>query len=181
MKKRLLALMVAMAAVVSLSACGNKEVEDVVEESKNVFERLSEEADKREEERGKNVEKNKVEVENAVISTSTADVKILAYSIIPQEYEKDKNQILLFLEYTNKGEHQNSYYNGVMSAYQDGVKLNKGYAGLEYTEDNGTQIQSGVTIAVTDVFNMRNEESDIQIKYGAYGSQEEGEYILKIK
>ena len=184
MKKRNLLLILVLALSLCLGACGEKEpqtIEDAIEQSKEALETLSEQADDRDAQREKLIEKNKIDLgENVTFTGSELAVKIKACSVISwTSLGEEQEQIYLIFDHTNNGTEDTGFNSqGKIDVYQDGVAL----TGAVYLDDNWmNQIRPGTTIERKEAFVLRNKESDVVVKITELRTNESVEHTIKIK
>ncbi len=203
MIKRILVLALMLIMCVSLSACrgvgggttqNSKDYLDRIKNEEGTTEWFDdedkaaeiddEEEDKHEYSAEKAVsekEKNTVKLKDAVLSVSGAEIKIKGYSIIPSATYTGKDEIHLFIEFTNKLSRDSSFYSGTMTVYQDGITLDYAYA---ENNEGDTRLQTNISIDTEEGRLLRNSKSDIQIKFeypNENYTREEAEYTIKIK
>ena len=185
MKKRVISLILALAASVCISGCGDDDKftlptpEQSINYAKGTLNTLADQADARDLRRTQLIEQNKVKIKGgATFTLPRAEIKLNAYSIIPWEsLGQAEKQIYFLYDFTNTYE-RDSYPSSVqVIAYQDGVRLDSAV----YFDDNSSKmIKNGVSINVASAFVLNNLESDVQVKFTNSGEESE-EYTIKLK
>lgn len=182
MKKRSLVLCLALALSFCLSSCGKEAtVEEKIEQGKSAIDTLSKQADEKDAKRNKLIEKNRVDLDEAIVFTgSEAEVKIKAYSIIPwTSLGEDEEQLYLIFDYTNNADEDDYFHmQGDLVAYQDGITL----TGALYLDDYATSaIRPGKTVERMEAFVLRDKKTDVELVMKDFRSDEEFESVIKIK
>ena len=183
MKKRVLALVLVMAASFCLGACGSKEptVEDVMEQSKSVMDNLSKQADERDRERQKLIDKNRVDLdEKIVLKGEKADITVKAYSIIQwNTFGTENTQMYFIFDYTNKEDKDMFFSNQIsLTGYQNGIALNV----APYFDDTATrQIAPQTKIERMEAIVLDSKDADVKLKIEEHGTDNFVEHTIKIK
>lgn len=183
MKKRVLSFILTLAMCFGLCACGDKEptAEEQIEQTKEAIEALSDNAEDKDAKRQKLINKNNVELKEAIEFTGAeVGIKVSAYSIINwEEWGDKKDQIYFAFEHTNNGTNDEYFSSQAkFDVYQDGIALAKS----GFLDENwSTQIRPGATIERMEAFNLRNKESDVVLKITEYKGNQSSEYTIKIK
>ena len=183
MKKRNLALILALAMSFCISSCGGKDrtVEEEIERGKTTVDTLTKQAEERDAKRDKLIEKNRVDLNEVIVFTgSEAEVKIKAYSIIPwTSLGEEEEQLYLIFDYTNNAEEDDYFHmQADLVAYQDGITL----TGALYLDDYATSaIRPGKTVERMEAFVLRDKKTDVELVMKDYQSGEELESVIKIK
>lgn len=184
MKKRILALFLAVITCLSLSACdGEKEAEKIekaIDESKTAMEKLSETADKKVAEKQKIFDKNKKSTDVTFSIDQEGTLKLKSYAAM--EGMLDSKVLTVVLDFTNNEPSYNqSFYNvnSYMTLYQDGAAINPFTSSLD--KEQATMIKPGATIEVITTYELRNETSDVEVECKDREGNVIGTAVLKIK
>lgn len=169
--------------ILCLCACGNKipTAEEQIEQAKDAIETLSDKAEDKDAKRQKLIDKNKVELKEAIEFTGEdVVVKVNSYSIFNwEEWGDKKDQIYFAFEHTNNGTNDQYFSSQAkFDVYQDGIALTKS----SFLDENWmNQIRPGATIERMEAYNLRNTESDIILKITGFKGNQSSEYTIKIK
>lgn len=178
MKKGLISLGLAAVLCVSFTGCGKEEpaanYEKTIDQGTDALKKIGEKIKEKQEESKAEFEKSKVKVKDNVAFEHPKYGKIVLKS-----YGFDGDSIVLTFDYTNTSEFDStaSILTSLISAYQDGAKLNSAFT--SYSEDANTSIKPGATVSAGKAYILRNNTSDIELEFET--GEEKTSYTLKLK
>ena len=183
--KKFLCLILVVCLSLSLSACGDKKVDE------NSFESMQEYAndvksqkEQRAQKEQKQYDSNKKSISEA-LSVPECTLKLKEYAVIDSTLYEGKKNIAITFDYTNNEEANRSFGAVVSPAaaeshltlYQDGIELRTEL--IQMRKNDLSAIKQGTTIETIYGFTLENEISDVEVELMNY-SGEKSTCIIKL-